>query len=181
MTSNFWRSVWTSVKVKSKNHFYFTDFFAKIYSLLTHVRSTPPLRSHYCIFCQWFVGLFSRFTNLGHKCGFSSLSHGGVCLAVSLLLSDVTVLSYRAVVQLHSGRFDMKKSNIGQFFQKKRAVQFLQSFLLGELDYVWEFQNTVVVMLLNLNEVIIVHLVTVIGHSCRAVDHLFCNHFSRKV
>ena len=47
MTSNFWRSVWTSVKVKSKNHFYFTDFFAKIYSLLTHVRSTPPLRSHY--------------------------------------------------------------------------------------------------------------------------------------
>ena len=46
MVPNFWRSVWTSVKVKSKNYFYFTDFFAKIYSLLTHVRSTPPLRSH---------------------------------------------------------------------------------------------------------------------------------------
>ena len=80
---------------------------------------------------------------------------------MSLLLSDVTVLSYRAVVQLHSGRFDMKKSNIGQFFQKKRAVQFLQSFLLG----IYYFK----IMLLNLNEVIIVHLVTVIGHSCRAV------------
>ena len=49
MVPNFWRSVWTSVKVKSKNYFYFTDFFAKIYSLLTHVRKTPPLRSHYCI------------------------------------------------------------------------------------------------------------------------------------
>ena len=47
MVPNFWRSVWTSVKVKSKNYFYFTDFFAKIYSLLTHVRKTPPLRSHY--------------------------------------------------------------------------------------------------------------------------------------
>ena len=47
MTSNFWQSVWTSVKVKSKNYCYFTDFFTKIYSLLTHVRKTPPLRSHY--------------------------------------------------------------------------------------------------------------------------------------
>ena len=46
MVPNFWRSVWTSVKVKSKNYFYFTDFFAKIYSLLTHVRESPPLRSH---------------------------------------------------------------------------------------------------------------------------------------
>ena len=36
MVPNFWRSVWTSVKVKSKNYFHFTDFFAKIYSLLTH-------------------------------------------------------------------------------------------------------------------------------------------------
>ena len=35
--SNFWRSMWTSVKIKSKILFYFTDFFAKIYSLLTHV------------------------------------------------------------------------------------------------------------------------------------------------
>ena len=47
MTSNFWRSLWTSVKVKSKNYFSFTDFFAKIYFLLTHIRKTPPLRSHY--------------------------------------------------------------------------------------------------------------------------------------
>ena len=46
MVPNFWRSVWTSVKVKSKNYFHFTDFFAKIYSLLTHVRKTPPLRLH---------------------------------------------------------------------------------------------------------------------------------------
>ena len=45
--SNFWKSVWTSVNVKSKNYSYFTDFFAKIYSLLTHVRKTPPLRLHY--------------------------------------------------------------------------------------------------------------------------------------
>jgi hypothetical protein len=35
------------VKVKSKKYFSFTDFFAKIYSLLTHARKTPPLRSHY--------------------------------------------------------------------------------------------------------------------------------------
>ena len=34
------------MKVKSKKYFYFTVFFAKIYSLLTHVRKTPPLRSH---------------------------------------------------------------------------------------------------------------------------------------
>ena len=47
MTSNFWRSVWTFVKVKSKKYFYFTDFFAKIYFLLTQLRKTPPLRSHY--------------------------------------------------------------------------------------------------------------------------------------
>ena len=43
----FWRSMWTSVKVKSKNYFYFTDFFAKIKPLLTHVCKIPPLRSHY--------------------------------------------------------------------------------------------------------------------------------------
>ena len=35
------------MKLKSKNYFYFTDFFAKIYSVLTQVRKTPPLRSHY--------------------------------------------------------------------------------------------------------------------------------------
>ena len=43
----FWRPMWTSVKVKSKNYFSFTDFFAKIKPLLTHVLKTPPLRSHY--------------------------------------------------------------------------------------------------------------------------------------
>ena len=32
---------------KSFDYFHFTDFFAKIYSLLTHVRKTPTLRSHY--------------------------------------------------------------------------------------------------------------------------------------
>ena len=42
----FWRPMWTSVKVKSKNYFSFTDFFAKIKPLLTHVCKTPPLRSH---------------------------------------------------------------------------------------------------------------------------------------
>ena len=47
MVPNFWRSVWTSVKVKSKDYFYSTDFFTKIYSLLTDVCKTPPLRSHY--------------------------------------------------------------------------------------------------------------------------------------
>ena len=30
MVSNFWQSVWTSVKVKSKNYFSFTDFLAKM-------------------------------------------------------------------------------------------------------------------------------------------------------
>ena len=44
---NFWWFVWSSVKIKSKKYFYVTDFFAKIYSLLTHVRKTLPLRSHY--------------------------------------------------------------------------------------------------------------------------------------
>ena len=42
----FWWPLWTSVKVKSKNYFSFTDFFAKIEPLLTHVRKTPPLRSY---------------------------------------------------------------------------------------------------------------------------------------
>ena len=40
----FWRPLWTSVKLKSKNYFYFTDFFAKIKPLLTHVHKTPQLR-----------------------------------------------------------------------------------------------------------------------------------------
>ena len=71
MTSNFWRSVWTSVKVKSKNHFYFTDFFAKIYSLLTHVRSTPPLRSHYW---RWHC-----FTNSSTPIKFKSESFWNWC------------------------------------------------------------------------------------------------------
>ena len=30
MVPNFWRSLWTSLKVKSKKYFHFTDFFAKI-------------------------------------------------------------------------------------------------------------------------------------------------------
>ena len=47
MVPNFWWSVWTSTKIKSKNYFEFTDFFAKINSLLTYVRKTPPMRSHY--------------------------------------------------------------------------------------------------------------------------------------
>ena len=42
----FWRPVWTSVKVKSKKYFHFTDFFTKMKPLLTHVNKTPPLRSH---------------------------------------------------------------------------------------------------------------------------------------
>ena len=46
----FWQPMWTSVKVKSKNYFSYTDFFAKIKPLLTHVCKTPPLRSHY-YFC----------------------------------------------------------------------------------------------------------------------------------
>ena len=43
----FWQSKGTSVKVKSKKYFSFTDFFAKIKPLLTHVCKTPPLRSNY--------------------------------------------------------------------------------------------------------------------------------------
>ena len=38
--------LWTSVKVKSKNYSYFTDFCAKIKPLLTHVCKYTPLRSH---------------------------------------------------------------------------------------------------------------------------------------
>ena len=45
----FWRPVWTSVKVKSKEYFYYTDFFTK----MTHVNKTPPLRSHYCMYSRW--------------------------------------------------------------------------------------------------------------------------------
>ena len=61
MVPNFWRSEWTSVKVKSKNYFHFTDFFAKIYSLLTHIRKTPPLRSHYYVrIRKWNCLLESR-------------------------------------------------------------------------------------------------------------------------
>ena len=37
--STFWR--------KSRKYFSFTDIFAKMKSLLTHVGKTPPLRSHY--------------------------------------------------------------------------------------------------------------------------------------
>ena len=37
------RPMWTSVKVKSKNYFSITVFFAKIKPLLTRVRKTPPL------------------------------------------------------------------------------------------------------------------------------------------
>ena len=44
--NSFWWPMWTSVKVKSKNYFYFIDFFAKIKPLLTHVYKSPPLRSH---------------------------------------------------------------------------------------------------------------------------------------
>jgi len=47
MVPNFWRSVWASVKVKWKDHFHFADFFARIYSLLTHIRKTSSQRSHY--------------------------------------------------------------------------------------------------------------------------------------
>ena len=41
------------MKVKSKQYFYFTDFFSKIYSRLTHVRKTRPLRSHYYLSCLY--------------------------------------------------------------------------------------------------------------------------------
>jgi hypothetical protein len=58
MVPNFWQSVWTFVKVKSKNNFYLTDFFAKIYSLLTQVRKTPPLRSHYSSYSRENTGLW---------------------------------------------------------------------------------------------------------------------------
>ena len=43
----FWHPMRTSVKVKSKKYFSFTDFFTKIKPLLTHVRKPPSLRSHY--------------------------------------------------------------------------------------------------------------------------------------
>ena len=46
----FWQPMWTSVKVKSKNYFSFTDFFSKIKPLLTEVCKTPPLRSYYPLY-----------------------------------------------------------------------------------------------------------------------------------
>ena len=40
--------LWSEVcEGQIKNYFYFTDCFVKIYSLLTRVRKTPPLRSQY--------------------------------------------------------------------------------------------------------------------------------------
>ena len=66
MVSNFWQSLWTSVKVKSKNIF-FSDFFAKIYTLLTHVRKTPPLRSHYCFLGQIKLRDFSNLFGLARS------------------------------------------------------------------------------------------------------------------
>ena len=55
MLSNFGRSLWTSVEVKSKNYFHFTDFCAKIYSLLTHVRKFFHHWGHTKVHLQkWF-------------------------------------------------------------------------------------------------------------------------------
>ena len=51
----FWRPLWTSVKVKSKNYFSSTDFFAKIKPLLIHVRKTPPLRSTNCLLLKLWI------------------------------------------------------------------------------------------------------------------------------
>ena len=47
-----------------KKYFYFTDFFAKIYSLLTHIFKTPPLRSHYTSYIQY---QFQRMHNFSGK------------------------------------------------------------------------------------------------------------------
>ena len=61
----FWRPMWTSVKVESKNYFSFTDFFAKIKPLLTHVCKTPPLRSHYKLYIVILKQIFYKISHLG--------------------------------------------------------------------------------------------------------------------
>ena len=86
MVPDFWLSVWTSVKVKPKNYFYFTDLFAKIYCLLTHVHKTPPLRSHYCryrlLFYEIAMGYCKKIARRAHRfISFSKL----LCENVSLL------------------------------------------------------------------------------------------------
>ena len=83
---NFWWSVWTSVKVKSKNYFYFTDFFAKIYSLLTHVRKTSPLRSHYWILSSLFKGL-----NYSQKYGINKMKESKYRWNGQILVDNTTM------------------------------------------------------------------------------------------
>ena len=46
-----------------KNYFSFYEFFAKIQPLFTHVRKTPPLRSHYCL-CLQAEGNVNRTLNV---------------------------------------------------------------------------------------------------------------------
>ena len=51
------------MKVKTKNIFSCIDFFAKIKPQLTHVRKTPPLRSHY-FFIFRYADLLLRIKEL---------------------------------------------------------------------------------------------------------------------
>jgi hypothetical protein len=56
------------VKVKSKKYFSFSDFFAKIYSLLTHALKTPPLRSHYYTYILFIASAIDQNQILNAKC-----------------------------------------------------------------------------------------------------------------
>jgi hypothetical protein len=56
------------VKVKSKKYFSFTDFFAKIKPLLTHVHKTPPLRSRY--------STYATSKNMGEICKWRACGYG---------------------------------------------------------------------------------------------------------
>ena len=71
----FWWPLWTSVKVKSKKYFSFTDLFAKIKPLLTYSCKTSPLRSYYkCMHKSskqrrdGYFNVFSRPIKTMHSC-----------------------------------------------------------------------------------------------------------------
>ena len=65
--STFWRPMWTSVKIKSKKYFPSNDFFAKMKPLLTHVRKTIPLRSHYYPYFRASATQKRQGNTLGHQ------------------------------------------------------------------------------------------------------------------
>ena len=91
------------MRVKSKKQIYFTDFFTKTKPLQTHVRKTPPLRSHYRI-CQFiFGGNISLKRSFQLFLAFKNLIFGGLQL-FDRATGGFHFSSKRIVFLLHSRR-----------------------------------------------------------------------------